>query len=615
MNRELGENISRSGPFSPHVSHEINDETMPVATHPMDIYGPSREEMQSRAETKAREAAEAQRIESVKILEKDEFKLGKLNPLIHPVELGNRQSIEAVKHTVFKKIEQYEGVNPKWMDAQFVIDPEARQADYRFIARFEVPRLSNEQLSLLEELVRQTYGPTSRGRQDSDGRDVSPESYPPAQPDDEKKSLTSGWYMGPAPYPTSPLYEGLYVFQDIGKTTGENFTLDFEERGKDVKYIVEVRDARQKQTDLVTFITQVATVLGKGELPDRGEMLYETYYDLMRLGLKNSGENAMHGMDFAMDMITRELINPLANPNISKGVGQEPQSVLLVGVPGTGKTLIVEKLLHKDLGLFILPIDPFELHQELAIPKDKQTLMSRISEVAKITGKRVILHVDDIENMAGENERTNSTLLNLMAGVQESGFHLIASTNYPRKINPSLIQPQRFSVLIHCGLQGLEARNEILKIHADKASRELNMPLFNPEQMRDELLLEVAKMTENYTPRYLANITTIAKSFLIERVAREKGKSIGLTEGDLDGHVFEIEDWENALGEVSEKYNSKKMKDLDDEMKKFVRQFADSVGFNTNFDEKRSSRRFSSQARERIMKIAAGNSPESNDDK
>jgi transitional endoplasmic reticulum ATPase len=229
--------------------------------------------------------------------------------------------------------------------------------------------------------------------------------------------------------------------------------------------------------------------------------------------------------------------------------------------------------------------------------------MPRIGEIARITGKRVVLHVDDIENMIGENEVTNSTMLNLMAGVQESGFFIIASTNYPEKINQSLLQPQRFSVLIHCGLHDENARYEILKIHADLQSVNHEKPLFSSPEVRDLILKEVARHTEAFTPRYLANIATVAKSFLVDRVSKERGgQIIGLTEEDLEGFSFTVEDWEQAFAEVSTKYDSDKVKAYDERLARFVRKHKNlNIGFANGETNRR--RIFADNVFARVVKL------------
>ena len=534
------------------------------------MYGPMMAAAaREQADAKRKSESEAARIEAVKILEQDEFKLGNLNPLINSTDLVRKESINAVKNIARRKIQERGGLSPKTFDSTVVYDPNSKASQLRFVARFETPDLNEEQLCQLEEIVRQTYGLTVRTRTDENGNDMHLESYPPTQlVGAQLRAKTGGWYMGPDLTPTSSLHQGLFVFRDLGEINKDNFFSSQESAGR---YIVEIRDASQYQTDFVTFVTQVATVLGKQNIPDRGQLLYETYYDLMRTGLKNAGKGEMYGMEQPADMIRRELIIPLANPDISTGVRQQPESVLMVGVPGTGKTLLVEQLLQEETGVFILPVDALELQRELSYPKDKQYLLPRIADVARITGRRVVLHVDDIENMVTEDEKTNSTMLNLMAGVQESGFHIIASTNYPEKINPSLIQPQRFSVLIHCGLQNQQARYEILKLHALLASDKMEMPLFASDEVRDLILQPVAQHTEGFTPRYLADIATIAKSYLVARVSRETGRTIGLTEADLLGHSFMPDDWQNAYNEVTDKYDARGVILRDQELAEFVK--------------------------------------------
>ena len=184
----------------------------------------------------------------------------------------------------------------------------------------------------------------------------------------------------------------------------------------------------------MTFVTQVASVLGQQQLPDKGRLLYESYYDLMRLGLKNVEAGSIYGMEDTVDMIRRELITPLASPDISSGVGEDPQSVLMIGVPGTGKTLVVERLLQEETGLFVLPIDPFELQKELSKPKEKQSLMPRIAAISRITGKKVILHVDDIENMVEGDEDTNSTMPNLWPACRKADFILLPPPIIQKKL-------------------------------------------------------------------------------------------------------------------------------------------------------------------------------------
>ena len=109
-----------------------------------------------------------------------------------------------------------------------------------------------------------------------------------------------------------------------------------------------------------------------------------------------------------------------------------------------------------------------------------------------------------------------------------------------------------------------------MKIHATKESVKLGYPLFTTNEARDIVLQEVASKTDSFTPRYIADIATIAKSFLIDRIAKEKGVRIGLTEEDLRGHTMTVDDWERAFIEVNAKYDSAGVRKRDEELKRFV---------------------------------------------
>ena len=510
-----------------------------------------------------------------KISKDGELSLGDLNPLIHPVDLTRRESVNAVSHVILKNIRENNGALPTSLESAVVYEPKSDKSAFRFVARFEVSDLTDEKIQLLEEVVGERYGSAVRTRKDAKGNEVDLESYPPTTMGVEWKASRKGWYMGPNLSPTTSHHAGLYVFRDLGTIDKSNFVTNEQ---ASAKHIVEIREAGMYQTDLVAFATQVSSILGEGKKLPEGEMIYKSYYDLMRLSLKKVGKESLYGLEDQMDAIYRGLITPIASPDLSRGIKQEPESVLEVGIPGTGKTLTVEALLQEDNDIFILPIDPIELQKELMLPKEKQTLLARFAEVSKVTGKRVVLHVDDIENMVGSDNATHSTMLNLMAGVRESGFNIIAATNYPEKIDPALLQPQRFGVLIHFPLQDERARTEILKIHANEESRQLGLPLFDQEGIRDVILGEVAKQTKGFTPRYLGEVVTVAKSNLVSRIVADKNRRVGLQEADLEGHTFTVEDWEQALAEVVSRYDKKGMEERDEQLKQFVKKHHSAFG-------------------------------------
>ncbi len=528
--------------------------------------------------------------------------LGDINPLIHGLNPYDANAVEAVTVVAQRTIEKTGGVKPVSLKSREVFSTQSSKSEQRLVAQFEVDHLSREQIKLLEQLAKQTYGDSAKTTKNSDGKNVPLVAYPGMSVEEEiSRSHLRGWYMGSNAAPVDSLHAGLFLYKDKGAISTDNFTDDDDK--KTIKYVVEIREIGLYQTDLVEMIAQVSSILGNGKMLDHSSLLYNIYYDLMRLGLKKLDEGAMYGMDEQVKRIMTGLIGPLASPDLSRGLGQNPESTLLVGVPGTGKTLIAQELLQHDTGLFIVPLDPLELAKELSADKTKQKILPRISAIARSTGRTVILHVDDIEKMAA-SDVTKSTMLNLMAGVRDSGFYVIASTNNPEQIPSSLLQPGRFGIILYCGLQSPEARREILKIHANAETKRRRKDLFASDKVRDAILDMVVEHTNGFTPRFVAEIANVAKSNLFHRVALNRETVIGLSEDDLGPNDFFIpDDWNNAVAVVSATYNAKEVKAQDDEIRKFVSLHADSMGYLAQTGKRRGG--FSDEGVRRLEELQA----------
>ena len=355
------------------------------------------------------------------------------------------------------------------------------------------------------------------------------------------------------------------------------------------------------QTDLVELATQVASILTNNKLIKNPKFTYEIYNELNRLGLKKTNKEDIFGLDEQINRIERVLILPLANIEAASSMELTPSSILLIGVPGTGKTHVIEGFLQQDTGVFIIPIDPKTLAAELLAGPQKKVILPRISKVFKQTGIPVILHLDDVENIANGDEAINSTLLNLMAGVRESGFFVIASTNYPEKLTPQLLQPQRFGHVIYFGLHQTEARRAIINRHAIQESLTLGRPLFKSEEERRAIIQVLTELTENFTPRYLADIPKEARSFLLERLAGVKNQRSGLGEEDIS-ELTTVEDWEKAFQEVNRKYDKNEIIRRDGQLREFGQKYYRSMlGLPTpNISEQPSN-----QIRRRVEQLAA----------
>lgn len=223
-----------------------------------------------------------------------------------------------------------------------------------------------------------------------------------------------------------------------------------------------------------------------------------------------------------------------------------------------------------------------QVAKDIELPPEKREILPRVTQIRNLSQRRVILQLDDVEKLFDRQNKTSSALLNLMAGVQEQGFYVLASTNEPEQIDTSLLQPQRLGIVVYCPLPPEEARLHILEMHTPMLTPG-EVALFPSADDRKLILEYIAKQTEGFPPRQLGKIATNAKSVLLERVALQRGRTRGLSEEDLNGATFEPDDWEEALYKTLQGFDIKAIRQRNEEIRNFVihHQRVD-LGFRTN---------------------------------
>lgn len=534
--------------------------------------------------------------------EKKEPSLGERNPLLYPPDFSNPEAISALSSTIRVLIQEFDGLQPYSIERAFV-PVEATENPGRFIVRFEVEKLTEEQILSIEEAVRNTYKKAVRTRENTLGSPLKPAYLPlleEKQTESQYASSTQwrrdllGWYMGPNTTQIDASHEGLFLFRHMGVEKLARFMKDTRDKewftkkihapkgGKPIKdkYLIEIREGSLYQTDLVKLSIQVGHILNRGEAINDNNLIYKIYNRLIRLGITKPD---VFGLEEEIGRINRVLILPLANLRLSTGLSLLPESVLMVGVPGTGKTLIAKHFIHKDSGVFFVPIDPLELGKELQANTEKRWMIDRISQVFNETDMPVVVQIDDIENISDEKS-IRSSLLNLMAGIRNSGFYVLASTNYPDKMDVQLLQPQRFGHVIYLGLPSENARRGILELHANKVSREEKRELFASDEERSIILEAIAQHTPDFTARFVAEIVTEAKTNLLARISKKKQREVGLTEEDIEIR-FTLEDWQLALNAATRRYNKKETTKRDKEIKDFAEKVNGPAGFVQVFEK------------------------------
>lgn len=172
----------------------------------------------------------------------------------------------------------------------------------------------------------------------------------------------------------------------------------------------------------------------------------------------------------------QEIVEYLHNPHKYEEIGASmPKGVLLVGPPGTGKTMLAKAVAGESkVPFFSMSGSEFvEMFVGMGASKVRD-LFNQAKEKAPC-----IVFIDEIDaigkkrdgNFAGNDEReqTLNQLLTEMDGFEgNSGVIILAATNRPESLDPALTRPGRFDRRVPVELPDLKGREEILKVHAKK---------------------------------------------------------------------------------------------------------------------------------------------------
>ena len=233
------------------------------------------------------------------------------------------------------------------------------------------------------------------------------------------------------------------------------------------------------------------------------------------------------GEDEAKDNL-KEIVEYLHNPKKYQEIGASmPKGILLVGPPGTGKTMLAKAVAGEaNVPFFSISGSEFvemfvgmgasKVRDVFKQSKEKAPCIVFIDEIDAIGKKR-----DGQFGGNDEREQTLNQLLTEMDGFEgNTGVIILAATNRPESLDPALTRPGRFDRRVPVELPDLKGREEILKVHARKI------------KVADDVdFNKVARMASGASGAELANIVNEAAL----RAVRD-GRSFA-TQADLEESI------------------------------------------------------------------------------
>ena len=233
------------------------------------------------------------------------------------------------------------------------------------------------------------------------------------------------------------------------------------------------------------------------------------------------------GEDEAKENLS-EIVDYLHNPAKYREIGASmPKGILLVGPPGTGKTMLAKAVAgESNVPFFSMSGSEFvemfvgmgasKVRDLFRQAKEKAPCIVFIDEIDAIGQKR-----DGRVGGNDEREQTLNQLLTEMDGFESNnGVIILAATNRPESLDPALTRPGRFDRRVPVELPDLKGREEILKVHAKKVKLDESVD-FN----------KIARMASGASGAELANIINEAAL----RAVRENRSFV--TEADLEESI------------------------------------------------------------------------------
>ena len=212
------------------------------------------------------------------------------------------------------------------------------------------------------------------------------------------------------------------------------------------------------------------------------------------------------GEDEAKENLS-EVVDYLHNPNKYKEIGASmPKGILLVGPPGTGKTMLAKAVAGEaNVPFFSMSGSEFvemfvgmgasKVRDLFRQAKEKAPCIVFIDEIDAIGKKR-----DNQLSTNDEREQTLNQLLTEMDGFEgNNGVIILAATNRPESLDPALTRPGRFDRRVSVELPDLAGREAILRVHAKKI-----------KVAPDVDLAKIARMASGASGAELANIVNEA---------------------------------------------------------------------------------------------------------
>lgn len=512
--------------------------------------------------------------------------VGDINLLLDPVPLTVPHISTLIRRLARELIAKVDGKEPDTFGVfDFVTGRDS--VEPRIVARWKLSgSMEHNALHGIHEITRRSYPEEVQGYKGEGKGWEAVITYRDARANTVSRRY--GVYFGSDSHPNRNGVRGVFVTRQFGKrsefqylkeTYPDTWISRSINQGHVISgYEIEVREGGKpdekvglSQSNFLMLIVQLAYFVAHGALLEKRALAIEVFRALNRVGAEGAQRAELYGLTGVLETVERVILLPLQQPELARHYRFSPESILLVGVPGVGKTLLAKFLMSQPYNAIFASVESTKLLLDLLNEKGSHILL-QIDSIGSATQLPVVLLIDDIDTLMSDKERDSaiiSKLLNLFQGVREKGFYIIASTNHPERIDPRLLEPGRLSKIVHVPIPNRAERVGILELHLR------GMP-FADEPDKQRVIQMLADETDGWTGRYLRA--------LVLEAGRVRG--LALVNGNLLEPVGEptepmqFTDFERAKELILAGVDMGKFRKEDERIQEFISRKTHGMGFN-----------------------------------